>query len=146
MAWVPPLVGVLKEVAIGAAVWGGIELGARGIKALWSKAAAKWAAKRGAQAAANQIAQAELRNIMQKALTNLEQRIAELRTLAEQARAAGNMTLARSYERQLSQLMAEYSTLAQVAHIGREKWFDRAISLGFNPTMVRLLPQRAVVG
>jgi len=136
LAWVPPLLGVLKEVALGAAVWGGIELGARGIRALWRKAAAKWAAKRGAQAAAGQIAQAELRNIMQRAITNLEQRIAELRTLAEQARAAGNMTLARSYERQLSQLMAEYSTLAQVAQIGREKWFDRAISLAGTAALV----------
>jgi len=136
LAWVPPLLGLLKEVALGAAVWGGIELGARGIRALWRRAAAKWATKRGAQAAAGQIAQAELRNIMQRALTNLEQRIAELRTLAEQARAAGNMTLARSYERQLSQLMAEYSTLAQVAHIGREKWFDRAVGLAGTAALV----------
>ena len=128
MAALPILGAIGKEILLGLGIAGALELGGRGIGWLWRKASAKWAAKRGAQAAAGQIAQAELRNIMQKALTNLEQRIAELRTLAEQARAAGNMTLARSYERQLSQLLAEYSTLAQVAHIGREKLFDRFLT------------------
>ena len=127
-----PILGALgKEVLLALGIAGAMELGARGIGWIGRKIAAKRAAQAAAGAAASQIAQTEIRNIMQKAITNLEQRIAELKTLAEQARAAGNMTLARSYERQLSQLLAEYSTLAQVAHIGREKMWDRFL-LGAN--------------
>jgi len=126
MAVLGPL---LKEIGLGVAVVGGLQLAGKGLSWLWNKAAAKWAARRGAQAAMQGIAQMEVRNLAQKAMQQIEQRIAELRQLASQAQAAGNMTLVRSYERQISQLLAEYSTLAQVAQIGREKWWDRLAGL-----------------
>jgi hypothetical protein len=126
---IPALAPILKEIGLGIAVVGGLQLAGRGLSWLWSKAAAKWAARRGAQAAAQGVAQMEIRNLAQKALKQIEERIAELRALAAQAQAAGNMTLARSYERQISQLVAEYSTLAQVAQISREKWWDRLVGL-----------------
>jgi len=129
MAFIPALGGILKEVAIGAGIAGAWELGKRGIGWLWRKAAGKWAARRGAQAAAQGIAKSEMRNLWQQAIKNMEERIAELQRLAAEARAAGNATLARSYERQLSQLTAEYATLAQVSQIGREKWWDRLAGL-----------------
>ena len=129
MAIAPFLGAVAKEALIGLAMWGGWELGKRGIGWIARKAASKWAARKGAQAAAQAVATMEVRNLMQQALANYKQRFEELRRLAEEARAAGNMTLARSYERQLTQLMAEYSKLVEVAQIGREKWWDRGISL-----------------
>jgi hypothetical protein len=133
MAALGPL---LKEIGLGIAITGGLQLAGKGISWLWSKAAAKWAARRGAQAAMQGIAQAEIRNLAQKAMLQIEQRIAELRALAAQAQAAGNMTLARSYERQISQLVAEYATQAQVAQIGREKWWDRLAGLLGTAAMV----------
>jgi hypothetical protein len=128
MAWAA-LAPVLKEIGLGVAVVGGMQLAGKGIGWLWNKASAKLAARRGAQAAAQAVASMETRNLIQQALANYKQRFNELRQLAEQARAAGNMTLARSYDRQLTQLMMEYSKLAEVAHISREKWWDRATAL-----------------
>jgi hypothetical protein len=125
----PALAPILKEIGLGVAIVGGMQLAGRGIGWLWNKAREKWAARRGAQAAAQAVAGLETRNLMQQALVNMEQRFRELRELAEAARAAGNMTLARSYDRQLTQLMQEYVKLAEVAHIGREKWWDRATAL-----------------
>ena len=129
MAVVAGLGALLKEIGIVAAATAGLELGARGIGWLWRKAATKWAARRGAQAAAQNIAKMEMRNLYQKALTNLEQRLVELRKLAEQARAAGNVTLERSYERQMTQIAMEHAKLAEVMGISREKWWDRVVAL-----------------
>jgi hypothetical protein len=135
MAWAA-LAPILKEIGLGVAITGGFTLAGKGISWLWSKAAAKWAARRGAQAAAQAVAGLEARNLMQQALVNMEQRFRELRELAEAARAAGNMTLARSYDRQLTQLMQEYVKLSEVAQIGREKWYDRAAALLGTAAMV----------
>jgi hypothetical protein len=135
MAWAA-LAPILKEIGLGVAITGGFTLAGKGISWLWSKAAAKWAARKGAQAAAQAVAGLEARNLMQQALVNMEQRFRELRELAEAARAAGNMTLARSYDRQLTQLVAEYTRLSEVAQIGREKWYDRAAALLGTAAMV----------
>jgi hypothetical protein len=135
MAWAA-LAPILKEIGLGVAITGGFTLAGKGISWLWSRAAAKWAARRGAQAAAQAVAGLEARNLIQQALVNMEQRFKELRELAEAARAAGNMTLARSYDRQLTQLVAEYTRLSEVAQIGREKWYDRAAALLGTAAMV----------
>jgi hypothetical protein len=135
MAWAP-FAPILQQIGLGVAITGGLTLAGKGLSWLWSKAAAKWAARRGAQVAAKAVAGLEARNLTQKALMNMEQRFKELRELAEAARAAGNMTLARSYDRQLTQLVAEYTRLSEVAQIGREKWYDRAAALLGTAAMV----------
>ncbi len=129
--WIPIAGEILKELAIGAGIYAGIE----GIQWLWRKFAARRAAKAAAQAGMRALTQREIMALMAQKLKDLEAQIAHYRQLAEAARAAGDVRSARIYEVQAARLEQSYAQLASVAQVAAEKRIDWLVNLAGTAAM-----------